>query len=312
MTVTRAGLSRPSRARYPVRVKGQVRLALVALVLTALLADPARSRADTHMLVVTVQAEEEADVALAQLADMMLREAVLESPGITLIEWTPSRDTLVATCQTATIDATCLDAVAARYHADFVLLPNIEHHGDGASSARHIEARLFDAREGVLSDPACAVLEAGADPEVALALVEVLLGAHEIAETEDESAPLDEGRSLGRHASAPLGRGADHRRHAFHAAGESHRLVPTASPCDTLSVLGGQSALCHGERDPAPEALTVLDGAGPSGYAALPVGEDHLDHEGHDDRIVDRMLERVRLSGRFSRSGVRVGAKIAF
>jgi hypothetical protein len=293
------------------------RYAFSAIFFAALLAQTATVYADAHMLVLGVEAEVEEDRALAQLADMMIREAVVETPAVSLIEWTPTRETLVGTCQTAQIDESCLDAVAARFHADYILLPRIERHEDQAETVRHIEARLFDAREGVLGDPACAVVGATTDPEVALALVEVLFSAMRGEEDHDDAVELDasEGRSLRR--VPPMSAHASRTQAASRPSLRgSSGLVPSASPCDSLSALVGRtsSVVCEGdrERDPAPEALTVLDGAGPSGYAALPEGEDHIDHEGHDDRIVDRMLERVRLSGRFSRGGVRVGAKIQF
>jgi hypothetical protein len=309
------GLSDVRPVRYAAGVKARVRIAVMALVGLGL-SQPSVGRADAHMLMLTVEASDE-DRALAQFADMMLREAAMETPHVTLIEWAPSRATLLATCQTAAIDEACLGAVAARYHADFVLLPYVETHEDQNVHVRHIEARLFDARGGTLGDAACAVLDASADPEVALALVEVLLGALEEDETPDDEAievDASEGRSLrGRALPGHVAGTSDPARPTLRAGTHGRGLVPTPSPCDSLSVLAGRtaSAICHGERDPAPEALTITDGAGPAGYAALPEGENHFDHEDHGDRI-DRMLERVRLSGRFSRGGVRVGAKIAF
>lgn len=285
------------------------RTCLFALLLLA----PGLARAEHHVLVLAVEATADEERALAQLADVMLHDAVVETPGVSVIDWTPDRATVTATCQSARVDEACLDAVAARYHADYVIVPYIARHEDQNASARHVEARLFDAREGTLGDAACAVLENATDPDVALALVELLLDDVVVPAPEDEGVEIDagEGRSLGGYVTLRFGDPASV--HALSHQGRVPGLVPSTSPCDSLSVLAGPSAsvLCHGARAPAPEALTIVDGAGPVGHAAAAANEDHGDHEGHDD-IIDRMLERVRLSGRVSRSGLRLGAKIAF
>lgn len=313
-------LSPHTVTRYPepvTRISASTALvALVPLVVAAIHLGPAPARADEYVLVLAVEAADEGDAALAMMADSMLRDALVEMPDVHLIDWTPTRATVASTCQTASMDATCLEVVAARYAADFIIVPTVGRQAQGPDVLRHIEARIYDAEARTFGDGATAAFDNDTDPEVALALLEVLMSDDEISEDDADIEDVDasEGRTIAAYATARLGHALGDARHLPGTMrARTTSLVPGPSPCSTVGALSDPTtrALCEQEHATANTRVLVIDGAGPLGHAPIARASEEVDAVGHGDRI-DRMLERVRLNGRFSRSGVRVGAKIAF